>query len=437
VNRSRLISAALATVCVVAAMFVNGMSAQAATTRTVQSTPVSTTPWLLKSTPNQYVRELVPCGSRMYAVGTISAIGQGSHTYTRGNAFSFSATSGALTGWDPRVNGTVNSIAFSPDCATAYLGGRFTQVHGVAAANIVAVDTVTGAVRTGFAHSAAGEVFTVQYTHGRLLAGGTFTWMNGVQRTRFASMTPDAGAVGAYAKLTLAGDYSNITGRVYNSQLSHDGTRMLIEGVFTSINGIARRQVAVLDLGTRATLDGWNAPELNRACSASEAFFARAANWSPEDRSIYIATTGYLTRSGPGSTTTGPRAGLCDAVAAFPATASAVSSKWINYTGCDSLYAVAADTDNVYVSGHERWANNPDGCDAAGPGAVSRPGLASINPSTGLATAWNPTRSLGHGGDDLTLTSAGLWVASDNWLDGNAQQCGGVTNHGGICFLPY
>jgi hypothetical protein len=114
-----------------------------------------------------------------------------------------------------------------------------------------------------------------------------------------------------------------------------------------------------------------------------------------------------------------------------------VSHTWVNYTGCDSYYAVVADADNVYVGGHERWANNPFACDRAGTGALSRPGMASLSPTTGLATSWNPTRSLGHGANDMVITSAGLWVASDNFTDGLAQKCGGVTNKGGICFLPY
>jgi hypothetical protein len=72
----------------------------------------------------------------MYAVGTISAIGQGSLRYTRSNAFSFSATTGAVTAWSPQVNGIVHTVALSPDCLTAYLGGTFTSVNGVAVKNL-------------------------------------------------------------------------------------------------------------------------------------------------------------------------------------------------------------------------------------------------------------------------------------------------------------
>ena len=30
--------------------------------------------------------------------------------------------------------------------------------------------------------------------------------------------------------------------------------------------------------------------------------------------------------------------------------------------GCDSLYSVAADSGAVYVAGHQRWSQNPNGC---------------------------------------------------------------------------
>jgi hypothetical protein len=399
--------------------------------------PAAFTPWLLSSPVNQNVQQLVPCGRLMYAVGRLSRIGQGNRTYTRGNAFSFSQTTGAVTAWDPEVNGTVQTIALSPDCATAYLGGRFTSVHGTKATNLVAVNTSTGAVRTGFARNAGGKVNTLQYTSRGLLVGGVFTTINGVARSRFASLNPATGAVTSYANLSFSGTYPQTTTKVYNSQLSHAGTRLLIEGVFTSIAGKARRQVAILDLGaTSVRVSNWYSTEFDQNCVAHESFYVKGGAWSPDDATIYVATTGYKPPSGPGSGTSQPRAGLCDAAAAFRSTSGLVRHVWINYTGCDSYYAVAADTSNVYVGGHARWANNPNGCDAAGPGAVARPGIAGLNPSTGLATSWNPTRSRGHGVNDLEVTRAGLWIASDTGPGGGSQMCGKVTNKGGICFLP-
>lgn len=414
-----------------------GLPAAAANAATVQTTPAGWTPYLLKSPVSQVVEELEPCNGTMYAVGTMTAIGRGSATYTRSNAFSFSATTGVMTSWAPQVNGSVRSIAFSPDCSTAYLGGTFSSVNGVAATNLVAVDAVTGAVRTGFAHNANAAVNTVRYTHGAVVIGGAFTSVNGASRSKMASLDPTTGAATSYLKLAFAGVYPN-TGqtRVYDSHLSHAGDKLLIVGVFTSIGGQPRQQAAVLDLGgSTVTVDGWTSTELAQPCV--QGWYVRSGAWSPDDSRIYFATTGYKPSTGPGSDTSQPRAGLCDAAVAFPATSTSVQHLWINYTGCDSYYSVAADADNVYVSGHERWANNPYGCDYAGPGAVSRPGIASMDPRTGLVTAWNPTRSLGVGSHQLLVTGAGLWVASDTWKDGNAQMCGGQLKHGGICFLPY
>ena len=433
--RTLLFGAAAATLAVIAA----ATPSLAAPNGPPSPTPASFTPYLLTSPVSQIVQQLVPCGPLMYAVGELSRVGQGTSTYTRGNAFSFNASTGAMTSWDPQANGRVHSIAFTPDCQTAYLGGSFTTIRGVTANRVVAVDTTTGAVRTAFARNAGDEVQTLQYTPQGVLAGGLFTSINGVNRGKLASLDPITGAVTAYANLKISGNYTGGTGgaTVFNSQLNPAGTKLLIQGIFTSIGGTARRQVAVLDLGASSvTLNGWYSTEFDGECSPQR-FHTRAGAWSPDGSTIYTASTGYKPPSGPGSGTSQPRAGLCDAVVAWPVTNGLVNHTWINYTGCDSLYAVGADANAVYIGGHERWADNPNGCDAAGPGAVSRPGLAAISATTGKALSWNPTRSLGIGAQDIEVTSAGVWVASDTWSDGLAQRCGGQTRHGGICFLPY
>ena len=184
--------------------------------------------------------------------------------------------------------------------------------------------------------------------------------------------------------------------------------------------------------GSSAVVTGWTSPEFNSECVDAEAFYLRAGSWSPDDGTVYIATTGFHPLGGPTGAT--PRTGLCDAAAAFPATHAPVGHKWINYTGCDSLFSTAADTNTAYFGGHERWFDNPDDCDAAGPGAVSAPGMAGLAPSNG-AIVWNPTRSRGLGADDMLVTGAGLWIASDNAF--GSSKCGGVGGHAGICFMPY
>jgi hypothetical protein len=395
----------------------------------------------------------------MYAVGSFTEISWNGTTYARNNAFSFSATAPyAVTSWNPDVNGEVDSIAFDgSNCSDAYIGGSFTSVNGTAVHDIAEVSTATGEVVPAFGHDASARVNTLLAVNGHLLAGGSFRTINGSSTDKYmASLSPVTGLDDGYLHLRISGHYqypdvhANST-FVYNQQLSHSGTFDLVEGDFTSVGGKPRQQIFMLHLGsTRATVTGWSSPEWDGSegnlpngypyqCGDSEPFYIRAAAWSPDDSTIYIADTGYH----PWNLPTGsyPRSGLCDAVAAFPSTHTEVLHLWINYTGCNSLYSAAADSSAVYVGGHERWADNSDGCKFAGPGAIPAPGMGGFDPANGAllmnsaGTAGLYSRGRGHGADDMLLTSAGLWIASDNFEGTNT--CGGVSGHAGICFLPY
>ncbi len=409
-------------------------------------TPASNTPHLNAKADNpvQQIRQIVQCGNTMYAVGSFSQILQGSKSYTRSNVVSFSATAPfTVTSWAPSVNGLVDSIAFNgTDCTNAYIGGKFTSVNGTAVKNIAEINTSTGAVVTSFAHSASAEVSTLLGVNGHILAGGYYKTINGTSSDPYmTSLNPTTGQDDGFVHLNISGNYQfsgvgpNPT-RVYNQELSHGGTLDLVMGDFTSVGGLSRQQIFMLNVsGPSATVTGWTSPEFSQSCWYSEPFYLQAAGWSPDDSNIYIATTGYR------STTNPPDTGLCDAAAAFPATQTSVSHSWINYPGCDSLYAAQADAGTVYIGGHERWSMNPFGCDNMGVGAYNAPGMEGLSPTTGAlyvnsaGTAGYYSRARGRGADDMELTSAGLWIASDNLA--GSDTCGGVAGHSGICFLPY
>jgi hypothetical protein len=419
----------------------------------VSPKPASGTPQLARTgNTTEIVRQLVQCGGRMYAVGSFTRVKWNGTVYTRDNIFSFSATAPfAMTRWNPGANGRVNSITFSGgNCADAYIGGKFTSVHGTAVSDIAEISTSTGGVITTFGHHANGQVETLRGHGGHILAGGYYTSINGSSAGKYmTSLNPGTGKDDGYLRLNISGHYQfpgathNAT-RVYNQQLSHGGTLDLVEGDFTSVGGQPRQQVFMLRLGaTRATVTGWTSPEFDQHCVTGHPFYVQAASWSPSDSTIYVATTGFHPLAG------GKVAGgLCDVAAAFPATHAPVHHTWANYTGCWSLYSTAADSAAVYIGGHEEYANNPGGCKTAGPGAVHAPGLGGINRTTGLVlrnskgTAGLYSRSRGEGADDMLLTGAGLWVASDNGVFSGgtfhlSDTCGGIHGHAGICFLPY
>ena len=426
----------------------------------VSPTPAVGTPTLVNTQATEQVRQLVQCGGTMYAVGRFTEIAWNGTTYARNNAFSFSATAPfTVTTWNPNVNGTVNSIAFNgSNCSDAYIGGQFTSVSGITVANLAEVSTTTGTVVPGFgSHVGGGHVDTLLVVKGHLLAGGTFTNVNGNKGVNpyYASLNPSTGKDDGFLHLNISGNYTypgvdtNSTD-VYNQQLSHGGTLDLVEGIFTSVGGLHRQQIFMLNVGgTTAQVTGWSSPEFDGSnptnypyyfCSVHHPLYIRAASWSPDDSTVYIADTGFHPWNWNGKF---PLVGLCDAAAAFPAAQQQVTHSWINYTGCDSLYSTVADTSAVYVGGHNRWFNNANGCNKAGPGAIPAPGLAGLTPGlSGGALITNPagtaglySRSRGLGADDMLLTGAGLWVASDTF--GGGEQCGGVSGYAGICFLPY
>jgi hypothetical protein len=410
----------------------------------VSARPASNTPRLpASSSPRDQIRQLVRCGGTMYAVGTFSSIKRRSVTYSRTDIVSFSASSPyRVTSWAPRVVGStktdqdgaaaVNSIAFAGgNCANAYIGGNFTRVNGTRVNNIAEISTRTGNVVGRFQHSANGRVNTLAVARGHLLAGGTFTSVNGDRTARMASLSPSTGRGDGFLNLSIRGS------QVYNQQLSHGGTLDLVEGVFSSAGGATRHQIFMLNVGgSRASVTGWTSRDFSVACT--ESFWARAAAWSRDDSTVYVATTGFKV---VGASSQGARSGPCDAALAYPATRASVAHKWINYTGCDSLYSAAADSHAAYFGGHERYSMNPNACNSLGSGGYNAPGMEGLNPANGAlyvnsaGSAGFYSRARGLGADDMLATGAGLWIASDN-LDGG-ETCGGVSGHAGICFLPY
>jgi hypothetical protein len=426
----------------------------------VSPTPATGTPELIYNTGRgdlNRITQTVQCGDTMFAVGTFSEIAQDGTDYSRSNIFSFSASAPyTVTTWAPQVNGIINSIAFNgTDCSDAYIGGNFTSVNGTAVKDIAEIDTTVGDVVPTFGTSTAGgQVETLLGVDGHLLVGGYFQWINGSGKDPFmASVSPLTGQDDGFLHLDISGHYDYCDGgctqgktsSVQNQQLSHSGDYDLVEGDFTSVGGLQREQIFMLNLTTDpATVTPWTSPQWDGSdpsypyqCMPIEAFYIRSAAWSPDDSTVYIADTGYHPVGGPTGQT--PRTGLCDAVAAFPAAMGPVTDEWIEYAGCDSYYSVAADNSTVYAAGHPRYAENSDGCDGPGPGAIKDYGLQGLDPSTGdvqLRTTGAPVYTMSRANaTNMLITDAGLWISSSNRF--GSQSCGGKSGHSGICLLPY
>jgi hypothetical protein len=406
--------------------------AQLAQPAVVSENPADFTPNLASDgvVPDPAVYALAQSGTTMYAGGQFHAIQNSTRTttYTRSNLFSFGATTGAVTSFAPVFNGFV--WALQPSGTSLYVGGEFTTVNGATRVGLAKIDAVSGALDPNFKPVvvSSGYVKEIRLVGGRLIVSGSFP-------KRLAALDPATGADTGYLNLAIAGSVASNAGptHIYRFAVNPAGTRLVAVGNFTTVNGATRARAFMVDLSLTSpvtALDPWYYPPLTRMCAAASLpGYMRDVDFSPDGSYFVFVSTGFVSQPGDlGST-------LCDAAARFDTLptptnpAHPAQPKWINYTGGDTLHSVAVTGVAVYVNGHNRWLDNPNGRDSAGPGAVSRPGIGAIDPTTGKALTWNPTKTRGVGGKDLLATSTGLWVASDG------QMFHGEF-HWGIAFVP-
>jgi hypothetical protein len=398
--RRRLIAAAIVALATVAGIV--PAEADMAHPTVVSTNPVDWTPHVLNGT----VWAVAVVGETVVVGGDFTTVtdSAGSTRYARRHLFAYGLRDGRVRAWAPQVDAPVYALAAGA-ANTVYAGGFFRTVNGAAQRGLARLSLATGA-RVGSFRATInwGDVRAVAVSGGRLYVGGTFSAINGVARTALARLSAATGAVDAGFNARLAAPGLSRT-RVEDFALSPDGRRLAVAGAILSAGGRARAQLAMLDTsGPAAVVMNWYTDAYRPRCMASFETYLRGVDFSPSGRYIVVTTTGRA--SSPTL--------MCDSAARFEVAGTGRHNPtWVNRTGGDSLYAVAVTGSAVYVGGHQRWMNNPHGKENAGPGAVARPGIAALDPRTGRALAWNPTKARGMGTRALVATANGLIVGSD------------------------
>jgi hypothetical protein len=387
----------------------------------VSADPADFTPHVIDGNVNAFA--LV--GRTMFAGGTIRQVEQqGSlQSLTRHNLMAFDALTGQVLPFAPVLDGQVWGLQPATD-GTMFVAGSFTAVNGEPARGLVKLDPTGNRVAT-FDARLDGSVTDVQLVHGQVVIAGKFTSAGGAPRTYLASLDPTTGDATPFVNVDIAGRVLNPRGltHVYRFAVNPAETRMVIMGNFTSIAGERRSRVAMLDLfRVGARLAPFDDIHFYEDCDPTMPAYFRDADWSPGGSYFVLVSTGEV---GPGW--------LCDSASRWDDFVGNSGPAWVNKTGGDTLHSVAVTGSAVYVGGHERWLDNPFGSNTPGPGAVSRPGVGAIDPVTGTALAWDPTRARGIGAKELYPTYgdglAGLWIGSDTEVLGGER-------HGSIGFFP-
>ena len=358
-------------------------------------------------------------GSQIVLAGTFTSVTPvGGSPVARPYLVAFDAATGALnTGFAPQPDDQVRTLVAGAD-GTVYVGGDFRFVNGAPTAHIARLRLSDGQAVPEFeVTNNNGRVNDLEILGGHLLAGGAFTSAGSVPHAGFASFNAITGELEPWMDLQISEHHNQAEGgafgpiRVDDLEVSPDGKRMIAIGNFKKVDGLVRDQIVMVKIAypnasvaTDWATDGY-APLCNFRRHDS---YVREVEFSPDGSYFVVTTTGgysYLT--------------LCDAVTRFEtlATGLHVRETWELESGSDTMWGLEITEDVIFVGGHQRWLNN-SGRNVAGPGAVARPGLAALDPKTGLPLSWNPGRNpRGTALYAMLATPTGLWIGSDTeWI---------------------
>ncbi|HEU5155430.1 MAG TPA: hypothetical protein VFU43_00400 [Streptosporangiaceae bacterium] len=395
-------------------------AADIAHTKVVSDNPVDNTPHVKDGT----VRAYAVVGSMVVVGGTFTKVQQAGtrKVFDRTGIFAYNKSTGAVsTAFAPKllksskdINGNFlpgEVYALQPgDNGTVYAAGYYTTVNGATVRSLSRLKLADGTNDTGFKGQLGSNagVRALIRRGGHLYAGGTFTSIGGASRTMLARLNAVTGVADPNFNFTLAGPLNGGSVKVESIAVNPQNTKVVFDGNFSTVDGADRVQVAMVNVtDTSAALSGWATSRYGNVCNTS-AFetYVRDVDFDPTGNYFVLVTTG-----GPFGTST-----LCDSAARWDATKTTAGQQpvWVNYTGGDTLLSVCVTGVAVYVGGHQRWLDNAYGRDNPGPGAVERPGIGALDPETGKALPWNPTRTRGHGAEVLMAsTDGGLFVGSD------------------------
>lgn len=390
----------------------------------VSAVPGTETPQVL----DNRVLDLAEVGNRIVVTGSFTQVrdiaANGGTTFSQPYVFAFDPTTGAVDpAFRPTLDGVVNSVVAGPG-NTVYLGGSFGTVNGSPGRNLVQVSLATGQ-RTAFAPPAVnGAVNDLVLSGGRLFVAGVFSTVGTAPHGGLATLNPTTGALDEYmgVDVTLNHNWDGTTNTaraavgVQKIDISPDGATLIAIGNFKQADGLPRDQVAMVSLPSTGAVvkPNWATHRYEPACY-SWAFdtYMRDVQFAPDGSYFAIVDTG-----GANDGT------LCDTTTRWETsdTGDDVQPRWTAYSGGDTSFSVEVTGAAIYIGGHMRWLNNSFGHDSPGPGAVPRPGIAALDPRTGIPLSWNPGRNpRGVGAQALLATSRGLYVGSDTQYIGNRQ----------------
>jgi hypothetical protein len=288
-------------------------------------------------------------GNTVYAGGefTNATPAGGGAPAPRSNLLAYDIVSGRLVAsFAPAVNRQVTAVAASPDGSRIYVGGDFTAIDGQTRSRIAAFDGATGALVGAFAPRVNGSVDAIAATDTTVYAGGTFGGVGNQDRSSLAAFDAADGALLDWAPVvTQAGG----VGEVRALALKPDGTKVVIGGAFTSLNGSnpANQRQPGYGLGMVDAVTGVSQPFAVGSVVRNGTTAGAITSLHADDDYVY-----------GGGYTFGRAGGTLEGV--FSAGWDGGAVHWINDCHGDT-YSVHAQGSVIYTASHAHYCENIGG----------------------------------------------------------------------------
>ncbi len=262
---------------------------------------------------NGTVYSIAIVGNTVYAGGLFttarpSGSAAGTNEVTRSNMLAFDLTTGALlpfshTFSSPPFTSTTNPGPFcqgtgvtnqwvcadvfrivpSPDGKKVYVAGDFTQVDGLNRYRVAAFNTADNSLDTSFKPAASSRVRGLAVTSSAVFLVGNFTSVNSIARTRVAEVD---------LKGQLIDSFQPTADReVWATDISADGSRLLIGGQFDYVNGVNLHGLASIYTAD-GTLAPWAATGLLPGAPGATTNRSWVTDFSVRGNTVFIAADG-------------------------------------------------------------------------------------------------------------------------------------------------